>query len=115
MESTATTWALYALARNQRAQRKLREEILSVDTEDPTLDELNALPYLESVIREAMRAHSPVAFTSRMAMADDIIPLSRPYVDGAGRTHESLRYVAPFSSASGCANKAPAAESQSRR
>ncbi|KAJ7139269.1 cytochrome P450 [Mycena epipterygia] len=89
--STATAWALYALARNQGAQQKLREELLAVDAEDPTLDELNALPYLESVIRETMRVHSPVAHTSRMAMADDIIPLSRPYVDGAGRTHESLR------------------------
>ncbi|KAJ7121087.1 cytochrome P450 [Mycena epipterygia] len=89
--STATAWALYALARNQDAQRTLREELLSVDTENPTLDELNALPYLENVIRETMRAHSPVAFTSRMAMADDVLPLSRPYVDGEGKIHESLR------------------------
>ncbi|KAJ6575576.1 cytochrome P450 [Mycena vulgaris] len=89
--STATAWALYALARNRGAQRKLREELLTVDTENPTLDVLNALPYLESVIRETMRLHSPVAYTGRMAMVDDILPLSRPYVDGNGRSHESLR------------------------
>ncbi|KAJ7096873.1 cytochrome P450 [Mycena epipterygia] len=89
--STATAWALYALARNPGAQRKLREELLGLDTESPTLDELNGLPYLESVIRETMRAHSPVAYTARIATTDDILPLSRPYVDGNGRMHDSLR------------------------
>ncbi|KAJ7664860.1 cytochrome P450 [Mycena rosella] len=89
--STATAWALYALARNRGAQQKLRAELLTVDTEDPTLDELNALPYLESVIRETLRAHSPVAFTARVAMEDDVLPLRRPYLDRAGRAHESLR------------------------
>ncbi|KAJ7436818.1 cytochrome P450 [Mycena latifolia] len=88
--STATAWALYALARNLGAQRKLREEVRALDTEHPTLDELNALPYLESVIRETLRAHSPVAYTARMAMVDDVLPLSRPYVDGNGQAHESL-------------------------
>ncbi|KAJ7099750.1 cytochrome P450 [Mycena epipterygia] len=89
--STATAWALYALACNQGAQRKLREELLGLDTESPTLDELNSLPYLESVIRETMRVHSPVPYTARIATTDDVLPLSRPYVDGKGKMHGSLR------------------------
>ncbi|KAJ6555556.1 cytochrome P450 monooxygenase [Mycena sp. CBHHK59/15] len=78
--STATAWALHALSLNLPAQRKLREELFTLATDTPTLDELNSLPYLENVIRECMRVHSPVAFTGRMAMADD-----------QGGMHDSLR------------------------
>ncbi|KAJ6623702.1 cytochrome P450 [Mycena sp. CBHHK59/15] len=89
--STATAWALHALSLNLPAQRKLREELFTLATDTPTLDELNSLPYLENVIRECMRVHSPVAFTGRMAMADDVLPLSKPYVDSKGGMHDSLR------------------------
>ncbi|KAJ7051515.1 cytochrome P450 [Mycena amicta] len=88
--SSATAWALHALSLNKSAQTKLREELLTVDTENPTLDELNALPYLDQVVRETLRAHAPVVFTQRKAMVDDILPLSKPVVDKEGREHWSL-------------------------
>ncbi|KAG6854184.1 hypothetical protein C0991_009836 [Blastosporella zonata] len=40
--STATTWTLYALTQNQAAQNKLREELLMVETDNPTMEQLNA-------------------------------------------------------------------------
>jgi hypothetical protein len=50
--STAVTWALFALTQNPTAQKRLREELLSISTDCPTMDELNALPYLDCVVRE---------------------------------------------------------------
>ncbi|KAJ7252827.1 cytochrome P450 [Mycena rebaudengoi] len=88
--SLSTAWALYALSVNAAAQSKLREELLTLSTDNPTLDELNSLPYLEYVVREVMRVHAPVLFTQRMAMEDDVLPLSKPYIDQRGRSHDSL-------------------------
>ncbi|KAJ7055863.1 cytochrome P450 [Mycena amicta] len=88
--SSATAWAMHALSLNKSAQSKLREELLTVDTENPTLDELNALPYLDQVVRETLRAHAPVVFVQRKAMQDDVLPLSKPVIDKQGREHWSL-------------------------
>ncbi|KAJ7183547.1 cytochrome P450 [Mycena filopes] len=88
--SSSAAWALHALSHDQRVQQKLREELLTLSTDNPTMDELNSLLYLESVVREVMRVHSPAVFTQRMAMEDDILPLSKPYVDRLGNVHESL-------------------------
>jgi cytochrome P450 len=54
------------------------------------MDELNNLVYLEWVVRETMRVHSPVVFTTRMAMQDDTLPLAKPYIDQNGGIHDNL-------------------------
>jgi hypothetical protein len=91
--STATTWALYAMTKEPEIQTKLREELLSVDTETPSMDELMALPYLDAVVRETLRVHSPVPSTVRIAMKDDVIPVDKPYKDKYGVAHDSIRYA----------------------
>ena len=53
--STATTWCLYALTQNPSIQEKLREEILSIPTDMPSMEDLNGLPYLDLVVRETLR------------------------------------------------------------
>ncbi|KAJ7443571.1 cytochrome P450 [Mycena latifolia] len=73
--STAVTWALFALTQNKAAQARVRAELLSLDTESPTMEELNALPYLDL----------------RAALCDDIVPLAEPYTDAQGTVHENLR------------------------
>ncbi|KAJ7872703.1 cytochrome P450 [Mycena leptocephala] len=88
--SNATSWALHALSLNPAVQTKLREEIFTISTENPTMDVLNSLPYLESVVREVMRVHAPVSFLERIAMQDDVLPLSQPYIDKTGKAHDSL-------------------------
>ncbi|KAJ7120541.1 cytochrome P450 [Mycena crocata] len=88
--STAVTWALFALTQNIAAQTRLREELLAVSTDNPTMDELNALPYLDCVVREVLRVWAPVTGTSRIAMRDDVVPLSAPYTDVTGAVHETL-------------------------
>jgi len=89
--SNATTWCLFALAQAPEVQHKLREELLTVPTENPTMDELNELPYLDAVIRETMRVHAPVIGTQRIAGKDDVIPLQTPYTDVHGRVHDSIK------------------------
>ncbi|TFK61485.1 cytochrome P450 [Pluteus cervinus] len=88
--SIATTWALYALCRDQEIQKKLREELISVPTENPTMDDLNALPYLDSVIRETLRLFPPQVSALRIATRDDVLPLSKPFTDRRGRVQEGL-------------------------
>ncbi|KAJ7242395.1 cytochrome P450 [Mycena haematopus] len=88
--SLAASWALHALSVNTTAQTKLREELLTISTDNPTMDELNSLPYLEKVVRETMRIYCPITFRHRMAMQEDVLPLSKPYRDEQGRLHHSL-------------------------
>ena len=86
-------WCLYALTQAPEVQRKLREELRTLDTDKPTMDELSALPYLDAVVRETLRLHAAVPSTIRIAMHDDVIPLNKPYVDKHGKTHDSVRFV----------------------
>ncbi|KAG6909595.1 hypothetical protein DXG01_016634 [Tephrocybe rancida] len=89
--STATTWALFAISQDAAVQTKLREELLTVDTDSPTMDDLNALPYLDMVVRETLRIHAPVPSTIREATQDDILPLNEPFTDRKGVVHHGIR------------------------
>ncbi|KAI0318662.1 cytochrome P450 [Amylostereum chailletii] len=83
--STAVTWVLFALAKHQDVQDKLRTELLRAPEGDvPTMEALNALPYLDAVVRETMRAYAPVPNTIRKAMRDDVIPTDTEWVDKKG-------------------------------
>ncbi|KAF8203491.1 cytochrome P450 [Mycena galopus ATCC 62051] len=88
--SIATALALHALSLHPSVQSKLRAELLSIATDDPSMDELNSLPYLENVVREVMRVYPPVAFSRREAMEDDVLPLSKPYLDRTGRSYDTI-------------------------
>lgn len=85
--STGTTWALFALTQNPEAQRLLRAELQACG-DAPSMDELQALPYLDAVVREVLRLHSPVPMSGRVATQDDVLPLAKPIVDrhGVSRT-----------------------------
>jgi cytochrome P450 len=91
MDSTATTWALHELSVAPEIQTKLREELLSVDTETPSMDELSALPYLDAAVREILRLHAPIGETIRVAMKDDVLPLDKPFMDKHGVVHDGIR------------------------
>ncbi|KAI1785120.1 cytochrome P450 [Ganoderma leucocontextum] len=88
--STSTTWCLYALCKHPEMQQRLREELLAVPTDVPTMEDLNALPYLDLIVRETLRLHSPVTLTSCVAMRDDVLPLSTPLTDVSGNVLNEL-------------------------
>ncbi|EJD39291.1 cytochrome P450 [Auricularia subglabra TFB-10046 SS5] len=89
--SNSTTWAMYALAAHPEIQKKLREELFSVNTDTPTLEMLNALPYLDKITREVLRFHAVVTFITREAVQDDIIPLGKPLKDLDGNLVSQIR------------------------
>ena len=68
------SWALYCLTQNKHVQTKLREEISGVSTDNPTMDDLNGLPYLDAVVRETLRLYPVVPNVSRTTTKDDCIP-----------------------------------------
>lgn len=88
--STGTTWALYGLCREPEVQRKLRAELSTLSTDNPTMDELNALPYLDAVVRESLRIYAPVPSTIRVATQDDVLPLEKPFKDRNGVLCDSI-------------------------
>lgn len=91
--STGTTWALYALAKDKKIQEKLREELLTVPIDNPTMEVLNSLQYLDAVVREALRLYPPVSGTLRAAAKEDILPLESPVIDRKGKMHDHIKRV----------------------
>ncbi|KAL5478249.1 hypothetical protein ACEPAI_2433 [Sanghuangporus weigelae] len=91
--STQTTWAIWVLAQRPDFQDRLRGELRSIDTDTPSVDDLSAerLPFLDAVVRETLRSHSAVPSTVRLAMKDDLIPVSEPYRDKKGKICNSIR------------------------
>jgi len=89
--STGLTWFLYSMTQHQDIQAKLRKELLAFPNDRPSMDELNALPYLDCVLKEVMRVHSPVTSTSRSPLKDEIIPLSEPFLDKNGKECHEIR------------------------
>ena len=85
------TWALYALSQNKDAQTRLREEIYNISTENPTMDDLNGMPFMDAVVRETLRLYPAVAGVVREARKDDCIPLSKPFTDKRGFEHNEIR------------------------
>ena len=91
--STATTRALQCLCLRADIQTTLREELFTISTDNPTMDELNSLPYLDAFVREVLRLYAPVSSTVRMANRDDIIPLAAPVRGKNGRMLHEIPYV----------------------
>ncbi|KAG2101117.1 cytochrome P450 [Suillus discolor] len=88
--SISLTWVLIELSRHSDVQTTLREELLAFGP-DPTYDQLKAnLPYLDAVVHETLRLHPPVPESTRLAAADDIIPLSEPVRTVSGNMTDSI-------------------------
>jgi len=89
--SITMTWALYALTQNKDAQTKLREEVSSLSTDEPSMDDLNGLHYLDFVVRETLRLYPPAPSVTREAVKDHCIPLSKPFTDTKGMVRNEIR------------------------
>lgn len=75
--SLAIAWCLHHLSLNPRIQQRLREELRSLHSiEDVSL--VDKLPYLNAVVQETLRLCPPAHSTIRVAVEDDVIPLSHP-------------------------------------
>ncbi|XP_039304992.1 cytochrome P450 6k1 [Solenopsis invicta] len=76
-EATATTiaFALYNLARHPEHQNTLYNEIKTyLSGKELTMDLINELSFLDSVIAESMRLHPPIPHTDRIAARNYKVP-----------------------------------------
>jgi len=78
-------WVLYALARNERVWKKLRDliETQLPDGRLPTIADITALPYLRHVLNEALRIYPVVPVDGRSAKVDTVLP------EGGGKDGKS--------------------------
>jgi cytochrome P450 len=79
--SLGMTWCLHHLSLHPEVQTRLREEILAAPS--PTnysatshADVVDALPFLDAVVRETLRVSPPAHGSIRTAVTDDLIPVS---------------------------------------
>ncbi|KAJ1300945.1 hypothetical protein OPQ81_003371 [Rhizoctonia solani] len=92
--STSTTWALYVLTKHPEVQRKLRQELLESGLGDePSMNDLDKLPYLDKFVKECLRVHPAVPSTVREAAHEVHIPVSKGFKNSYGveQTHISMQ------------------------
>lgn len=91
--SSTVTWLLYDLAKPEYSpiQEKLRAEVNAVQYDHPSMEELNSLPYLDAVTREALRKNPVVTGTIRTAAEDSVLPVSKPIVGRDGIARNEIR------------------------
>lgn len=73
--STSLAWTFNTLAIMPHIQDRLREEVLSVGSDEPTFEVLENLPYLDAVVRESLRWNSVLPSSLRVALKNDVIPI----------------------------------------
>ncbi|KAK7036081.1 cytochrome P450 [Favolaschia claudopus] len=94
-----TSWALVELSMHPEKQKRLRAELSAFSTADPLYDDLNSpsLPYLDAVVREALRLHPILAESPRIVpstaprpLEDDVLPLATPIRTPSGALIDSV-------------------------
>ena len=106
-------WTLHYLARDKRVQDELRREVQSVASDEASLcvvmsravahaeltvsDEVNKLPYLDAVVREATRCYSAGTMQNREVERTTTVRLAGPVRGRNGRMIESLTIDNPCS------------------
>jgi hypothetical protein len=104
--SIGLAWGFLLLAQHPDVQSKLRDELVELaethpDNEGATAMEspaqllalIDKLPYLENVCREILRIIPPVHSTIRVALKDDVIPISEPLKYESGKWKDKERHV----------------------
>lgn len=82
--SCSVVFTLLELARHSEVQTKLRAEIRALN--DFNYEDLSKLEYLDAVTKEGLRLHPASPRTDRIALQNDVIPLSTPIQTPGGRT-----------------------------
>jgi cytochrome P450 len=73
--STGLTWTFHVLSQYPHVQDRLREEVLAVGNDEPSLEVLEGLTYLDAVVREALRFVPILPSSIRVCMKDDVVPI----------------------------------------
>ncbi|CDO70546.1 hypothetical protein BN946_scf184579.g2 [Trametes cinnabarina] len=94
-ETTAgsMSFTLHSLAQRPEIQQRLRDEIRQFGR-DLSYDDIQRLEFLDAVVKEGLRLHPASPQTERVALKDDVIPLSTPIVTPSGEKLTSVRIAA---------------------
>ncbi|TBU30198.1 cytochrome P450 [Dichomitus squalens] len=91
--STTLTFLLYELARHPEYQERMRQEIRDVRSKvaqcggaELTTEDLDSLTLTNNAIKETLRFHPIALGLARVALKDDVIPLTYPIVSTTGET-----------------------------
>jgi cytochrome P450 len=72
--AAALAWAWYLLSENPDARQRLGRELDEVLAgRDPTVDDVDNLPWTQAVLAEAMRRYPPIMGVGRVAKSDDVL------------------------------------------
>ncbi|CCL99520.1 uncharacterized protein FIBRA_01538 [Fibroporia radiculosa] len=83
--SNSLSRMLQLLSEHPDVQEKLRQELLEAGAGDGlSYDELDQLPYLDSICRETLRVYPAAPVVIRVATKDTVLPLSEPIVGTDG-------------------------------
>ncbi|KZT27436.1 cytochrome P450 [Neolentinus lepideus HHB14362 ss-1] len=92
------TFGLWQLARHVGVQTRLREEVRATlaairarGKAEPSVEDMESMPYLQAVMKETLRLHPAVAQIARSAGKDCVLPLSYPVETASG---ELIRHIA---------------------
>ncbi|KAI0763033.1 cytochrome P450 [Trametes elegans] len=91
--SGSLSFTLLELARNPEVQQRLRDEVRRVGR-DLSYDDIQRLEYLDAVVKEGLRLHPASPQTERVALKDDVIPLTNPILTPSGEKLSSVRVSA---------------------
>ncbi|KAJ7449144.1 cytochrome P450 [Mycena galericulata] len=98
-ETTAGSlnFTLWELARQPAIQDRLRAEVLSYGR-DLSYDDIQKLEFLDAVVKEGLRLHPASPQTERLALQDDVIPLSNslPGIGATFRVKKGQVFHIPF-------------------
>ncbi|CAK9785135.1 cytochrome P450 [Cutaneotrichosporon oleaginosum] len=101
--ATALSWATLHLFENPDIQAKLRAEVMAVPDDEPSVEVLNGLPYLDGFVRELLRLDPPLPQVVRTAAVDCVVPLGTPVQGRDGSLISEIRvskgtdFVVPIS------------------
>ncbi|CAG8960204.1 hypothetical protein HYFRA_00012722 [Hymenoscyphus fraxineus] len=69
-----TSSVFFMLARNPKVWDKLRAEVLGIGSEELTFELLKSMKYLQAVMNETLRIHSPAGGSWKTCLAPSILP-----------------------------------------
>jgi len=71
--ASALNWTWYLLSQNREAEALLHAEIDARSFTDPSLSDMESLPYTKNVVDEALRLYPPGWMLSRRTIAPDVL------------------------------------------